>query len=290
MTDFICAKDFSLLAQLLPRLSKEEKDQLIASSRAAYLFAVEKSGKKHFWLLDLAKDGALTEGSDEKQLCSNVTPGAKIECSDKIMHELIKGKTDPTQAFMMGKLSVKGNLSLAMNLKGILSSLRTKLDSLPQTSPQAANPSSKQSPAKAAAAPVTLASATFNQLSEKISNVPADALKSLLGDINSIIQFDLSSKNVNDFSFILDLESSENKDPKSISLVGTGKSLDLSPSITIQLLDTDFVKLLNGKLNGQAAFIQGKLKLKGNIMLAMKLERIFRVLNSSIANQLKSKL
>ena len=33
----------------------------------------------------------------------------------------------------------------------------------------------------------------------------------------------------------------------------------------------DFVDLITGKLNGQQAFVQGKLKIQGNMALAMKL-------------------
>jgi putative sterol carrier protein len=41
-------------------------------------------------------------------------------------------------------------------------------------------------------------------------------------------------------------------------------------SITIK--DEDFVKLMNGKLSGQVAFMTGKLKFKGSMGTAMKLQ------------------
>ncbi len=44
---------------------------------------------------------------------------------------------------------------------------------------------------------------------------------------------------------------------------------------TITIKDSDFVKLVNGKLNAQSAFMTGKLKIKGNLMLAQKLPVIF---------------
>lgn len=37
------------------------------------------------------------------------------------------------------------------------------------------------------------------------------------------------------------------------------------------MAEKDFVELMTGKLNGQSAFMSGKLKIKGNMNLAMKL-------------------
>jgi putative sterol carrier protein len=49
-----------------------------------------------------------------------------------------------------------------------------------------------------------------------------------------------------------------------------------SPNITITIKDTDYVDLVGGKLNGQTAFLTGKLKIKGDMSLAMKLNSLFQ--------------
>ena len=41
------------------------------------------------------------------------------------------------------------------------------------------------------------------------------------------------------------------------------------PDVTIQVSDADFIKLLKGTLNNQAAFMQGKIKVKGNMSKAL---------------------
>ncbi len=49
-----------------------------------------------------------------------------------------------------------------------------------------------------------------------------------------------------------------------------------NPNITISMKDTDFVDLATGSLDGTAAFMSGKLKIKGDMGLAMKLQGILR--------------
>jgi putative sterol carrier protein len=44
-----------------------------------------------------------------------------------------------------------------------------------------------------------------------------------------------------------------------------------NPNVTITVSDSDLVKLLKGELNGMTAFMSGKLKLKGDMMLAQRL-------------------
>ena len=49
-----------------------------------------------------------------------------------------------------------------------------------------------------------------------------------------------------------------------------------SPNITITMASKDYLDLVNGKLNGQMAFMSGKLKIKGDMSLAMKLQSLFK--------------
>jgi len=48
---------------------------------------------------------------------------------------------------------------------------------------------------------------------------------------------------------------------------GEGEKAD----VTITMADADFVAMADGKLDGMQAFMSGKLKLSGNMMLAQKL-------------------
>jgi putative sterol carrier protein len=44
-----------------------------------------------------------------------------------------------------------------------------------------------------------------------------------------------------------------------------------SPTLELDMAETDYIDLVNGKMSGEKAFLTGKLRFKGNIALALKL-------------------
>ena len=44
-----------------------------------------------------------------------------------------------------------------------------------------------------------------------------------------------------------------------------------SPTLSLEIAETDYIDLINGKISGEKAFLTGKLRFKGNIALALKL-------------------
>jgi len=50
-----------------------------------------------------------------------------------------------------------------------------------------------------------------------------------------------------------------------------------SPNLTLTMAAPDWLDMVSGKLNGQMAFMSGKLKLKGDMGLAMKLAGMFGI-------------
>jgi putative sterol carrier protein len=49
-----------------------------------------------------------------------------------------------------------------------------------------------------------------------------------------------------------------------------------SPALTVQMSGQDWLDMLSGKQSGQMLFMSGKLKLKGDMGLAMKLASLFQ--------------
>ena len=44
-----------------------------------------------------------------------------------------------------------------------------------------------------------------------------------------------------------------------------------SPTLELNMAETDYMNLINGKISGEKAFLTGKLWLKGNMAIALKL-------------------
>jgi putative sterol carrier protein len=48
-----------------------------------------------------------------------------------------------------------------------------------------------------------------------------------------------------------------------------------TPTATIKMSGDDYVKMVNGQLNGAMAFMKGQMKVTGNVLLAQKMQAIF---------------
>uniref|UniRef100_T1H9D8 SCP2 domain-containing protein n=1 Tax=Rhodnius prolixus TaxID=13249 RepID=T1H9D8_RHOPR len=70
------------------------------------------------------------------------------------------------------------------------------------------------------------------------------------------------------------------------SVVYNGKE---KPDVTFIMKDEDVVDLISGKLNPQKAFFQGKIKIQGNMGLALKLTELQKRASTRI-EELKAKL
>ncbi|MFZ5650784.1 MAG: SCP2 sterol-binding domain-containing protein [Bacillota bacterium] len=83
--------------------------------------------------------------------------------------------------------------------------------------------------------------------------------------VNGVFQFEIGGDEPMNFFFQLD---------DGVPTVGEGAAD--SSNITISMASSDFKDLVDGKLNGMMAFMSGKLKIKGDMSLAMKLESIIK--------------
>ena len=109
------------------------------------------------------------------------------------------------------------------------------------------------------------ASSLFQELSDGLKD---EAIKKkAIAGVKAVIVITLKNKEGKEQSWVLDLK----KD-------GTVTKADSAPKNDVQLLlkDADFVKLASGKANGQKLFMNGKLKVKGNMMKATEIDSVFK--------------
>ncbi len=98
----------------------------------------------------------------------------------------------------------------------------------------------------------------FSQMS---ANFNADAAKGM----NSVIQFNLSGDGGGNYHVVI-------KD----GACSVAEGSHASPNMTMTMAAQDYVDMITGKLNGQMAFMSGKLKIAGDMGLAMKMQSLFK--------------
>jgi putative sterol carrier protein len=100
----------------------------------------------------------------------------------------------------------------------------------------------------------------FTEMGERLKANP-DKVKGM----NATYQFDLTGDGGGERWVKLAEGASE---------MGSGQAE--GPNITITMAASDFMDLVAGKLDGTMAFMSGKLKVKGDMGLAMKLQQVLR--------------
>ncbi|WAA09608.1 SCP2 sterol-binding domain-containing protein [Fervidibacillus albus] len=86
----------------------------------------------------------------------------------------------------------------------------------------------------------------------------------LYNDLHAVYQFELKEEDKTE-TYQLSF-----RDGKVEWSEGSEKEAD----VVLEMTEADFKKFSVGQLKGMSAFLTGKLKLKGNISLAMKLEKL----------------
>ena len=94
--------------------------------------------------------------------------------------------------------------------------------------------------------------------------------KKAIAGAKCVLENKKKNKEGKDQSWLLDLKKE-----------GSVKKVDSVPKSDVQLIlkDGDFLKLAEGTANGQKLFMNGKLKIKGNMMKATAIEGVFKQLD-----------
>merc|ERR1712217_270490 len=93
---------------------KAKGPELVKLGGAVFQFVISDAGPEGKFTLDLKNgNGSAGAGEDPKADCT-------ITMADADMVAMAEGKLDGMQAFMGGKLKIKGNMMLAQKLQGII--------------------------------------------------------------------------------------------------------------------------------------------------------------------------
>jgi acyl dehydratase/putative sterol carrier protein len=120
------------------------------------------------------------------------------------------------------------------------------------------------------------AAALFSQYEKIYSSLPPAMKEDQVKKVNGLFQFDVKEGNET-VSYFIDLKNSPGK-------IGMGKAV--RPDITIIVKDDDFAELAAGKITGQQAFMKGKVQVRGDMMLAMKLDRVLKALSANTKSKM----
>ncbi|KAJ1643316.1 hypothetical protein J3B02_005188 [Coemansia erecta] len=276
------------LTNVLTSLSAEDRKKEVSKTKAVYAFeVVNAQGQKHYFVVDLKQAGKVTDGSTEAEAAKGQPkPDISITISDETFIKISEGKTTAAGEFMSGKVKIKGNMMLGMKLEPLLKRFKKLAENLPALSaaPSSSSSAVKSSGSAAASAQDIVAKGYEGSLviAQILKAFASDDAKrnAALKNTNAIFQIDLKGpEGVK--SWVLNLKPGATS--ADIVLPGTAAQNKKTAGVTLILNDSDFVDLASGKITGQSAFMSGKLKSKGNVMLALKLESVLKAVKGPAA-------
>lgn len=104
---------------------------------------------------------------------------------------------------------------------------------------------------------------TIDELFEKL---PDAFLPEKAGDMDTVIQFELTGEESGAWAVII-------KDGKAEVM----KGMHESPAMTLSADSKDYKDIVTGRVKPMNAFMQGKVKLQGNLNMAMKFAEVFKL-------------
>jgi putative sterol carrier protein len=108
--------------------------------------------------------------------------------------------------------------------------------------------------------------ALFNSVKEIFAGMPSAFNRDAAAGLNAVIQYNIEGADGGDWYVVI-------KD----QTCTVSEGLHASPSVSLRMADKDWIAMCNGQLNGVTAFMTGKLKATGDIMLAQRLTTLFPI-------------
>ncbi|MGE5185306.1 MAG: SDR family NAD(P)-dependent oxidoreductase [Acidobacteriota bacterium] len=200
------------------------------------------------WTVDLSTPpGAVHEGAVGKAACT-------LEISDADFMAMATGQADAMKLFSTGKLKISGDVMASQKL-GFLKKLTPEMV-LAETRKRTGAGGGAPAAAAAPAAYTPTVADAFEVFAEVLKQNPD--VPSKVGVVYKFV--------VGGTPYIIDLKGSG----------GVSKS-DGAAECTLELAESDFLDLTQGKADPMKLFTTGKLKISGNVMASQKLQALFKI-------------
>lgn len=99
---------------------------------------------------------------------------------------------------------------------------------------------------------------------EAIKAMPESADPQKLSGLDAVLLFDLSGEGGGQWTVSV-----------ADGQISVAEGAPAAPTMTLKMTAEDFVAMINGELNTMAAFMQGKIKIEGDMSIAMRLQTLF---------------
>ena len=202
------------------------------TSSIGKVFQFKLSGPESVWTLDLKSAGTVSSGE-------TAAPDCTLSLSDADFVGMSSGEADAMKLYMGGQLKIGGDIMASQKLDF--------LKKVEQPSPRAPSgaPPTPAGPASAA---------VFRGIGIHVEMHPE-----LAGDVGKIFAFELTNP---DSTWTLDL-----KNPPGGATPGAGAK----PDCTLTLSEEDFLAMTRGEADPMKLYMDGALKIGGDIMASQKL-------------------
>jgi len=106
--------------------------------------------------------------------------------------------------------------------------------------------------------------AVFNSVKEIFAGMPRAFNRDAAVGLDAVFQYDIEGAESGAWYVVV-------KD----QTCTVSEGVHASPSVSLKMADKDWIAMCNGELDGMSAFMGGKLKISGDIMLAQRIASLF---------------
>jgi len=235
------------------KIAAELNEDLVKQTKAVFSFTL--SDQKTDWFLDL-KNGAGSCGKGKPPVDSDAT----LTMTSTNFNKMFAGKLKPTAAFMSGRLKISGNMGKAMKLEKLMGKMQTRGYSTQATLDRLRFVQNPRSICRS----FSDSSPNYTEVEPVFDRIKNVTTPSIVKKINAVFLFDIMGEG----KWFVDLKSGK-------GVVGEGDP-DVKADVTVTLDKDIFLKIFNREVKPATAFMNGQMKLSGDLSKAMALESMMK--------------